>query len=347
MSKYSFTGNSTGAIVDNSKPCTQGQIQFYLNMCAQKHLEPQDNYLTLSFNEMRELLDKTKNYFPASQTQLELINQKVEILAKAGVNVNIEFDKLTGGREGTASKIINKLIELEKANVKIPPSEGQLRLLVSMYPCPDCNFETFGIPLFHYIEDTKIRLTPDEFADEICKVFDKTEASQFIDYNMTAFNEWKKTRIRPNQLSYLKTLLERCEQQIDEVELLMMSIETASELIDRLVKETKERPATSITEKSLGFEDLPMNIVTIEQAQEIEDNKLRDAIFSIISQTGYEPDNIDEICAGGDELRDYLLFLVSDENEHLISVEDIINTIGDSAILQEAFASMLEERKIS
>ena len=248
VSKFSFSGTTspTTPNAGDNRQASDGQVKFYLDLCTQKKVEPDAKYVVWSFSEMRDAIEVLKAYYPASDRQIELIHTKVANLHDAGVDITIDFDNLSGGLNGTASQIINHLIELEKKYVRVLPTDAQLNLMVQMYPCESIDFESYGIMR---VNEEKIRLTPDAFAEEITKNMSKDEASAFIDKFRADFNEWRSTRVRPKQLAYIKTLMERNGSPIDEIELLMMSGDTASQFIDQLVKESKTRPAQVEGEK--------------------------------------------------------------------------------------------------
>lgn len=337
VSKFSFSGTTspTTPNAGDNRQASDGQVKFYLDLCTQKKVEPDAKYVVWSFSEMRDAIEVLKAYYPASDRQIELIHTKVANLHDAGVDITIDFDNLSGGLNGTASQIINHLIELEKKYVRVLPTDAQLNLMVQMYPCESIDFESYGIMR---VNEEKIRLTPDAFAEEITKNMSKDEASAFIDKFRADFNEWRSTRVRPKQLAYIKTLMERNGSPIDEIELLMMSGDTASQFIDQLVKESKTRPAQVEGEKTF---DLPESIFSITIAQDKAEDNLRSAMFKIVAITSHEPDNMETLLGDDKLISEYLFFCLE---QNLISVEEIMSCMDKSDALERIFKEAFDAK---
>lgn len=268
------------------------QIQYYKDLCEQKRQVPKD-ISTWTSQELAKEIEVLKSFYPASQAQLDRIKKRIGELIDAGQNYVMPSDtalgKLTGGREGTASKFIEQLdAEYAKLSSILPPTEKQIEFLVSMFLCPDIPFEEFNISRRIELGDGLWRRpTPEEFADEIKKKMKKNEASKFIDMHRGTFHNWKNTRIQPNQIEYIRTLEQRMQNidkptvvefsvdqdgniiqvqkqvsdksknwnpkaytPIDEMELLQMSKDDASKYIDQLKFELANKELTNFGEQS-------------------------------------------------------------------------------------------------
>ena len=211
--------------------------------------------------------------YPASEPQIQIIKDKIESLSKMGVNINApDFSKLTGGRTGTASTLIESLIEMERQyNDVLPPSEAQLQFLVSMYLCPDIPFEeNFEIKRkLDLGEGMWRKLTPEEFAEEIKSKMKKRDASAFIDAHRGVFHTWKTTRIRPEQFKYIRQLEERMRDLSSP-----SAIEWCVDEEGNLVQVSKAKVDKSKDYNPTGYiplEDMELLMFSVEQASQYID----------------------------------------------------------------------------
>lgn len=334
---YSFTNfnatapKATEGTTATRKP-TERQIQYYLDLCIQRKVTPV-NYIKMSYDEVAELIEELKKFYPASEKQIQMIKDKLESLNNMGVAINApNYATLTGGREGTASTLIESLINMEKQfSDKMPPTDSQLQFMVSMYLCPDVDFEKFNIQKRVDMGNEQWRkLTPDEFAEEIKAKMCKRDASKFIDDYRGSFHTWKQTRIRPEQMTYIRKLESRMMNleptsaiewainedgdlvqvasssksgqrynptgyvPVDEMELLMFSVDEASKYIDILKSEYARKDLYKFGEQSdesLTFEE----IRTAHTKADAEDNELQalnDLMFRLEAVAGYADEEL-------------------------------------------------------
>lgn len=320
---------TTGGVVRQSTPAQQ---EYYLSLCSQKRLEPMEGFQGFTFDELSVEIDKIKFYFPPSLSQLEMIDKKLTVLREVGVEVAIP-EGLTGGFQGTASVFIGELIALEKEYVVLPPSDNQLMFLVKMYLCPDCDFESYGVMRRIELGDGTFRKpTANEFAEMIKQAFSKDMASEFLNKFKVEFNSWTRTRIRPGQFAYMKTLYERLGQQVDESTMLQFSVEEAGIVIDGLLKASKEtyKPEIIINRE---IKVAPKNA---EEARVQGEEDLEKLLYKIIAETGEEPvDGVDELLAHPELVKDYVIFLL--ENG-LMENDTVKAYCEDCEELREAFA---------
>lgn len=209
------------------KAKTERQIQYYRDLCAQRKVTPK-NYILMSYDELAQEIATVKDFYPASDAQIKIIKDKLQSLSEFGQEINApDFSTLTGGKNGTASSLIEALLKLERQHTdKIGVTEPQIEMLVGMYLCPDVPFEAIGVnrkvllnPVISYSSDmpydeqfahqTWRKMTPDEFANEIKNKVTKRDASAFIDAHRGIFHTWKTTRIRPEQERYIRQLEDR------------------------------------------------------------------------------------------------------------------------------------------
>lgn len=216
---YSFTsftggrGNNGNNNNNNNAPKnpTQGQVKYYLDLCRQKGVTPV-NYMRMTYEELAKVIEELRLYIPVSENQLKMIREKIESLRGMGIEIKEpDYSKLTGGRGGSASTLIEQLLQKERENSdKMLPTEQQLQFIVGMYLCPDVPFENFDIKRRVELEGGKWRkFTPDEFAEEVRLHMTKRDASAFIDMHRGVYHEWKSTRITQSQMEYIRELEKR------------------------------------------------------------------------------------------------------------------------------------------
>lgn len=209
------------------KPVSPRQVAFYLDLCSQRKIKP-ENYHMMTYDELKEKIQHLKSNRPATESQKQTIRETIERLQSYGVQVKqlseSQLSELTGGEDGTASKLIESLFQLERENSqKAPPTEQQVQRIVQMYLCPDVDFESYGIQKKFYLEKLDAysthyhtpdllekrlwrRYTPDEFAKQIFNKFTRKDASEFITKFNPLFIEWQRTRITPRQIEYIREL---------------------------------------------------------------------------------------------------------------------------------------------
>ncbi len=192
---------------------TPKQISTYLDMCRDRKLSPV-NYVNFSVKEMSAEMDRIKTL--RSRAQIDKIYEKIGLIREIGINLdsflmNVDFNTLTAGREGTASKLIEELFAIEReCNTMLPPTDEQLDQIMSWMLCPDVPFEDFDIPRTKEIGNNFWRrLTPDEFRVECAEHLKRNEASKLIDDFRGMFYDWRKTRISKGKMDYIRNLESR------------------------------------------------------------------------------------------------------------------------------------------
>lgn len=353
-----FMNYQSGTQETKVRPATPGQIKYYLDLCKQRNVEPKD-VNNFTFDTMSEEIQRLMKFYPASPAQIKLITDKVNNLKSIISVINFTdeqvetfkndesniistiivgiidnslkldsiISKLTGGKDGTASKLIENLINVEKKFSNIQePTEKQLEIMVNMFLCPDVPFENYGISRRIELEDGLWRKpTPEEFANQIKSTLTKADASKFIDDYRGVFYEWKKTRIRPEQLRYIMELESRLGSQSPTTEineaytingdvieinknkreyikgteyvphtqeqLIQFSIEQASEFIDQLKSELNRREASSFAE--LETDELNASFYNKNEV-DIEYEELKNLMYKLEAVAGYNDEDLHE-----------------------------------------------------
>jgi hypothetical protein len=140
---------------------TDGMKKYYMDLCFKKGLVPQD-VSNIEYENFQKLLSQVKEFYPASNKQKEKIKSLTEELGikyiKIGektTEINESFiNRLRGGTEGSASKLLNHLFKIEReARKDLSPTEGQEKMLIDMFICPDVNFREIGISTCIELED--------------------------------------------------------------------------------------------------------------------------------------------------------------------------------------------------
>ena len=348
---------------DTVKMASIYQVKYYNDLCEQRKVEPKD-VTNLTYDELSNIISELKSFYPATQPQIELINLKVKGLRDvlnllsfndeqiamferdesntahmivAGILRNtLELDtiieKLTGGRTGTASALIEKLIVAEKYFVELEPvTDEQAATITSMFLCPDVQFESYDISRRIELDgDNWRKPTPQEFTDQIKEVFNKKTAREFIGKMKVPFYEWKKTRIRPNQLKRIMQLESQIanDSKLREVkrasnikgketnapstkvpnaeniqvkgtayvqhadhELIQLDIETASAFISQLESELAMIIASSLES---GEETIERRKKDITEAIESEYEVLENIMYKLEAIAGYQDEKLHE-----------------------------------------------------
>jgi hypothetical protein len=160
-------------------------------------------------------IKRVNSFFPASEAQLNKIDGLLNDLASVGIHTNVNKKNLSGGKEGTASSLIQHLInELSKHTAELPPTEAQLKRMVVMLHCVDIPFEEYDLTLKIYDQTDPNQWrypTLNEFAYEIASKMKRAEVSKFLDEHEVKFFEWEKVRLKPDspKWNFIKTLEER------------------------------------------------------------------------------------------------------------------------------------------
>ena len=356
---FSFTNFNTSTPGNenngnNTRKPTASQYNFYTDLCKQRNIKilPLENFA--SFEELDAKIKEIRSFFPASVAQKELVKTKVNNLLSMGVNIAMpDVEKLTGGKNGTASKLIESLIELENQHKdKMLPSDAQLQYIVNMFLCPDVEFEEYGINKKINLEDGKWRyMTPEEFVEEIKEKLNRREASKFIDKNKGAFNEWRATRIRPEQQRYIRILEDRIAEKetpveikwiindkgememqkiydtsedntkiwrLTEMQLMQFSVDDASKYIEILTSELSRKEESS-------SEETPQ----IEEKKAKEDfEALQELLFHLEAIAGYEVPELHELTTS--------LVTEDYETEEVKKIKEEIHNFMVSLIEQDA-----------
>lgn len=314
-----FTGNNvinnTGITTTTERPMSPAQEKYYSDLCSQRNIIPVD--LTgKSYDEVSLMIKELREFFPASPAQINLIKEKASAL---NIDVDEEkLSKLTGGREGSASKLIAQLIEKEReVGDTIEPTEAQIQYLVSMFYCVDVCFEDHDIKKRVNLEEGLWRLmTPSEFAEEIKSKMNRKEASAFIDKYRGAHHAWLNTRISLEQERYIRQLEDRLAdlyvpqqtpeyddgkkkprqynpiayEPLSEGHLKMFSRDEASKYIDRLKYELEAKQLYSNFNSQQHDGDLLDFISRSSRETDIEE--AQNALFKIFSHIGYETEEV-------------------------------------------------------
>ena len=372
---FSFTNYNTN-VKGTARLATENQIKFYSDLCAQRNLQPQEDVANLSYAEVSSLIEELKKHTPPSQSQIELIERKILNLQSMEILINLpDTSKLTGGKEGSASKLIETLMQLEAKHIETaPPSENQLSFMVNMYLCPDVNFEEYGIARRITLEENLWRkLTPQEFADEIIKKMNRKEASKFIDKHRGTFHIWKSTRIKIEQEKYIRTLEARLSdtsvptptewvvdiegnliQQttktehspsgytpLDELELKMLSAEEAGKYIDILKSELERKELYRFG----GSDNIDITFESLRRNDKEEEYKaLKEIMFKIEAVAGYEDEDLHKtpayLIAGEKEGKDKIKEVIQDLlKRDAITKEGMIELCKKSSIMQEILSN--------
>lgn len=173
---------------------------------------------TMTWQEVKAEVDRLQALpQPMSPAQEETLFKVLGELTELGCPVEIPsavMKQLTGGREGSASQLIEKLFAKRfEAQQNAPLSDAQADILITWFLCPDIPFENFNIvkkAMLPEISEVAWRfITCDEFKEQLRENMTRSQASQFIDEYRGVYFDWKKTRCSTQQKNYIRQLEER------------------------------------------------------------------------------------------------------------------------------------------
>ena len=278
----------------NPNPASEKMQKWLLDL-SKRHNQATtaEDIAQMSFTQVRDAIGELQHKpAPASPSQMQKIHETIAELVAHGMNIRISQEKLsslTGGREGTGSKMIEFLLQQKsKLNIVAPASEAQMNTIAEWFLCPDIPFEDFQINkkvMMPDVSPTAWRfLTPDEFKAELAEGLTRSDASRMIDQYRATFYEWKKSRITKAQMSHIRQLDERlasiesqaevtfavdqdgtvievstankntynprAHEPLTEHQLMQLSTKEATTLIDQMKKEQMERYASISQDKN-------------------------------------------------------------------------------------------------
>lgn len=223
----------------NAFPPSVKTLQF-LSDLRTRHRRSLVGLDTISYSEAQaEIKELQALPTPASDKQLEIIANTIKELNDAGDKINISQAKLhslTGGREGTGSKMIEWLFARRQSlNIQQPPSDSQLDTLTEWFLCPDIPFESLSIAvedeikpganmsdshtdtvcvekkvLMPHVSATAWRwMLPEEFKAELKAKLTRSQASKLISEYRGTFYTWKSSRTTKAQMDHIRRLDQR------------------------------------------------------------------------------------------------------------------------------------------
>ena len=340
----------------NEKLASPKQIKYYLDLCESKKVEPRD-VSNITSKAISELINEVKLVIKPSQSQIDMLEK---LSAETEVIITEElYANLTGGKEGTASKLIEQLIERKrKMGNTLPPTEAQVKFLTDMFLCPDVAFEEFGIQKKRQVaDDTYILMTPAEFAEEVKAKIHMSEASAFIDKYRGVFFKWKNSRATLEQIKYIRSLEERLStkreavvvefavnetgevvelthnkpvsennlyNKLSDLELAQMGKESAEKYINILKADLNKSELYSGFEAELNksdetFEEIRVRSISDENTLE---EMLTDSMYKLSAMLGYEiADSIESLNII--DLKAIILDLIENDEVNLAELQNI------------------------
>lgn len=187
---------------------SENQINAYIRMCEQRELTPEDT-TTWNAGQVSDEIDRMINM--VSQNQIDLITKKVTELNQSGFPINMpDISILTGGKEGTASSMINSLIEMQNTHHEVCAPYGEvLRKAVGWFYCPDIEWKSSVEKTIKLNGKLWRKLSPEEFALQIQANYTHNELHALLRENQNKFFVWRKGLITDKMISYIRTLEDR------------------------------------------------------------------------------------------------------------------------------------------
>lgn len=343
------------------KLATLPQIKYYTDLCEQKQVEPKD-VSNITSREIHKLIDELKSMAIVSIHQKDMIDR---LIKETGVTIPVEIlKKLTGGKEGSASKLIEQLLERKRSmGNELPPTEAQVKFLVDMFLCPDVAFEEFGIQKKRQIaDDTFVLMTPAEFAEEVKAKIHMSEASAFIDKYRGIFFTWKNSRATLEQIKYIRSLEERLStkreavaiefaisetgevvelphtkpasennlyNKLSDLELAQMGKESAEKYINILKADLNKTELYSGFESEMNKKDETFEEIRIKDIADTDtlEDMLTDSLYKLSAMIGHEIVDYDQSIEDLDifEIKELILELIENGEVNLAELQNIFN----------------------
>lgn len=350
---YPTSGTYSGV---NEKLASPKQIKYYLDLCESKKVEPRD-VTNITSKAISELINEVKSIVTVSTSQIDMLKRLGE---ETNVNITDELiGKLTGGKEGSASKLIEQLLERKRSmGNQLPPTDAQVKFLTDMFLCPDIPFEEYEIQKKRQIGDnTYVLMTPSEFAEEVKAKIHMSEASAFIDKYRGIFFTWKNSRATLEQIKYIRQLEERLSTKreavaiefaisetgevvelshnkpvsennlynpLTDLELSQMGKKSAEEYISILKADLNKAELYSGFEAELNksdetFEEIRVRSISDENTLE---EMLTDSMYKLSAMLGYEiADSIESLNII--DLKAIILELIENDEVNLAELQNI------------------------
>lgn len=209
----------------STRKASVAQQKFIADLCTRRGI-PTINIETYTYDQAYMKIEELKNApTPATPAQRTKINTMITQMQNAGQVIkhmtDEALDKLTGGTDGTAFKLISHLMDLVRdmdVDLGEKPTDDMVHYIASMYYYPEATFEEYGIPLRIQQEETYLdkkdgktkhywkEHLPLEFEALIRSKMTKKQASEFIGKHRVGFNQFKQEHISANQVRRIKDL---------------------------------------------------------------------------------------------------------------------------------------------
>lgn len=331
-------------IVKTANVPTQQQINTYYRLCKDKGVKPSNiegitsNSLSAEINRLLQL----KRVQPISEGQRSTI---LDICTRNNWDIP-EMDDLTGGRTGSASKLIQELLDLERNfNSTRPLSDNQKQMILDMYYCPDVLFddlhEDFGTKKM--ITADKVywtRISLEKMANEIENKVTQSEARDFLNRYKGVFYDWKITRLTEPQMRRIQNLQERNYMKpMTDTQLLQFSKKDAERYIRTLESVLRDKEITKFSYEPVRetkLEELDSNRLRTANrnepkiAYEKYENRLESLIYSLYASLGMNGRDEDAESMKLEDIRD-LIGVAIDENGSE-SIMELVNEIMDGEL---------------
>jgi len=361
----SFLGENKGTnnsvsevfnIVNSARKATAQQKFTYEKLCADKNIEVNAMYTTWDYETLAKEINKVmamKRVQAISEGQKTTI---IDVCERNGWEVP-SLSGLTGGREGSASKLIQELFDLEKTyNNNRPLTEAQKEMILDMYYCPDVLFEdlhedfgTQSLTVDGRVYWTRIDI--DRMNIELEGKVTQTQAREFLNKYKGAFYDWKTTRLTETQMHRIQGLQERSYmEQMSDTKLLQFSKKDAERYIMMLESSLRDRDLTKFTKEPVMHTKMDevskdrirtANNMNMQLANEVYLGKVESLIHSLYASMGQSArdENIDSMKQ--DDVKE-LIDLASEMNGKQAILE-LAGEILTAHEVEEIFGEDLDE----
>lgn len=279
---------------------SDSQIKMYTKLCVEKRVQMNPLYRSFdgrkggAMDKAIQELIKLPTIKAPSEGQITMLQD----LCLRNEWTIPEYHHLTGGRDGSFSKMLGELMNLEKELRSVqPPTEKQIETILNMYFCPDVDMsdlhEDYAVKYSQASSTGKViwtRPSQETVAETVASLVTYQEASAFIYKFQLEFYKWTNTRCTAGQMDKMRRLQEQCKMQpMEDYQLMQFDKEGADRYINNMNMVRRDADLVKFPQEAL-VEDIDRcntQIKAIEKDRETKDNILY-SLYAMMGMSGSE-----------------------------------------------------------
>ena len=197
------------------RKCSDAQIKYYNDLCAQKNQAVDATHSTWSYDQMSAKIGELRAIqvpMLLTQKQANTINDILQRTPSIDINTIAPYWQKYNIAQ--ASELIGKLFDMERTQRHLKPiSEAQAQKILRMYLCPDVQFDEIGwVDEYVTYEGRRMLKLPNSevMYNWLLQNVNAEKGSAFITKFNVPYLNWSRSRISPEQTSMIRTLEARC-----------------------------------------------------------------------------------------------------------------------------------------